>query len=127
MNPPPQLWTPSARQAVLGLTLTLSVGLAVALCRDPTTVPDPAPDGVRATELATRLDPNTADAAALAALPGLGETHAHAIVAYRTAYAAAHPGRPPFATARDLLPIKGIGPATVANLEPNLTFPTPRP
>ena len=122
---PPQLWTPSQRRGVLYLMILLLAALWVARWRDPVLLPDPPTDGPRAVELATRLDPNTADAAALSALPGLGEAKARAIVDYRAAHAARHRGRPVFRTARDLLPIKGIGVSTVNNLEPYLTFPGP--
>ena len=120
---PPQVWTARKRLTILALLVALLAGLSIARWCNPTLLPDPPGDGPRAAELAVRLDPNTADAAALAALPGLGEARAHAIVDYRLAYAARHPGRPPFAQPRDLLPIKGIGISTVNNLEPYLAFP----
>ena len=107
----------------MGLLAVLLAGLWVARWRDPVLLPDPPGDGPRAADLATRIDPNTADAAALAALPGLGQARARAIVAYRAACAGRHPDRPPFAQARDLLPIQGIGVSTIDNLEPYLTFP----
>jgi len=107
----------------VGLLAVLLAGLWVARWRDPVLLPDPPGDGPRAADLATRIDPNTADAAALAALPGLGQARARAIVAYRAACAARHPDRPPFAQPRDLLPIQGIGVSTIDNLEPYLTFP----
>ena len=121
----PELWSPHQRPAVLCLCVALLGLLAVQLWRQPVTVPDPPGDGPRAPELATRLDPNLADADALSALPGLGEAKARAIVDYRTTYVARHAGRPAFRSARDLLPIKGVGVATVQNLEPYLTFPGP--
>ena len=118
----PHLWSPGHRPVVLLLLAVLVLGLTLARWRDPTAVPDPPGDGPRAAELATRLDPNTADAAALSALPGLGEARARAIVDYRSAYAARHGGSPPFHQARDLLPVKGVGVSTVDNLEPYLRF-----
>ena len=122
---PPQIWTARQRPTLLGLCVALLAGLSVALWRQPVTLPDPPGDGPRAAELAVRLDPNAADAAALSAVPGLGEARARAIVDYRTAYAARHGGRSPFRAARDLLAIKGVGVSTVENLEPYLTFPGP--
>ena len=118
--PPPQLWTARQRRMLLAAVVPLLLALSVALLVEPADLPDPARAGDRAAELSTRLDPNTADAAALSALPGLGEARARAIIDYRTAHA--RPGRPAFTTARDLLPIHGIGVSTVANLEPSLTF-----
>lgn len=55
---------------------------------------------------AAPVDINCADAAALAALNGVGEAKAQAIVAYR-----AENG--PFASADDLASVKGIGAKTV--------------
>jgi len=57
-----------------------------------------------------RLDPNTADAAALEVLPGLGPARAQALVAARC-------GRP-FRELQDLERVPGIGPRTRAALEP---------
>jgi DNA uptake protein ComE-like DNA-binding protein len=129
MRPPrfPEVWTHRHRQVVIaGVTLALA-GLAIARWRQPTALPDPPGDGSRAAELAVRIDPNTADAAALSALPGMGPSRAHAIVDYRAAYAARHPGHPAFTSPRDLLPVKGVGTATAANLAPYLSFPTTAP
>lgn len=57
--------------------------------------------------LAAPVDVNTADAGALVAnLKGVGPTKAEAIVAYRKAHG-------PFASADDLLKVKGIGPKTL--------------
>lgn len=53
---------------------------------------------------------NTADAAALEQLPGIGPTLAEAIVAYRDEHG-------PFAAVEDLLDVPGIGPAKLADLE----------
>ncbi len=124
---PPQVWTPAQQRVIVALMLVLLAALWMARWRDPVLVPDPPADGPRAAELATRLDPNTADAAALSALPGLGEAHARAIVDYRAAFAAHHGGRLPFRSPRDLLPIKGVGRSTVNNLEPYLAFPLADP
>ncbi len=85
---------------------------------------DPPPvDSPRAGEIADRLDPNTADAAALSAIPNLGEKRAAEIAEFRTDFLRQNPGRVPFESPDDLLQIKGIGPATVASMEPFLSFP----
>ena len=60
------------------------------------------------------LDPNTADAAALEALPGIGPARAQAIVAQRCARR--------FASARELERVPGIGPASRARLAPWLAI-----
>ena len=119
---PPQVWSPASRSLIATLMLAALAVLSAADWRDPALLPDPPTDGPRSAELSSRLDPNTADAAALSALPGLGEGRARSIVDYRAAFAARHAGRLPFASPRDLLPIKGIGPSTVNNLGPYLSF-----
>jgi len=63
-----------------------------------------------------RLDPNTASAAALDCLPGIGPAKARAIVAHRQT-ATARFGRP-----EDLARVHGIGPVLVARMTPYLTF-----
>lgn len=62
-----------------------------------------------------RLDPNTADAASLAVLPGIGADRAEAIVRARTEGS--------FTRAEDLARVPGIGPATLERLRPLLQFP----
>lgn len=57
-----------------------------------------------------RLDPNHADARALAALPGIGPARAAAIVAERE--------RRPFRDVADLRRVPGIGPVTLQRIEP---------
>lgn len=59
------------------------------------------------------LDLNTATAPELEALPGIGETKAAAIVAYRDAHG-------PFQTADALLAVDGIGPALLSDITPYL-------
>jgi competence ComEA-like helix-hairpin-helix protein len=60
-----------------------------------------------------KVDPNTADEAELDRLPGVGPSAAKAIVGLRDAG-----GR--FSSAMDLLAVPGIGPATLARMEPFL-------
>jgi DNA uptake protein ComE-like DNA-binding protein len=64
------------------------------------------------------LDPNTTPADSLQLLPGIGPALAERIVAARQA--GLH-----FARARDLQEVRGIGPRTIARLEPYLVFPQP--
>jgi hypothetical protein len=69
----PQVWTTSQRRVVLGIVVVLLAYLAVEYRLNPTQVSDPQPpQGSRYGELADRLDPNTANAAAFAAIPTLG-------------------------------------------------------
>jgi len=62
----------------------------------------------------TQLNVNTATAAELQMLPGIGPTKAQAIVDDRT-------NNGPFAQCSDLARVAGIGPATVANVSANCT------
>lgn len=57
------------------------------------------------------VDLNTADAAALESLPGVGPVTASSILAWRTANG-------PFASVDQLVEVDGIGPATLARLRP---------
>ncbi len=69
-----------------------------------------------AARLPEPVDPNTADADALMALPGIGPAMAGRILEDRAANG-------PYRTAGDLLRVKGIGPATLARLRPFLSLP----
>ena len=62
-----------------------------------------------------RIDPNTATEEDLDRLPGIGPAAARAIVESRTADG-------PFADAGALTRVRGIGPATVERLAPNLAL-----
>jgi competence protein ComEA len=66
-----------------------------------------------------KVDINTATAATLETLPGIGPSKAAAIVRFRTEHGPLH-------KADDLLQIPGIGPATVARLAPYLNFSSQR-
>lgn len=68
-----------------------------------------------ATALAAPLDVNTASAAELEALPGVGPVRAQAIVDHRAAHG-------PFDDLDDLDDVPGIGPATLANLGPLISL-----
>lgn len=59
--------------------------------------------------LGLALDPNLATAADLAALPGIGPVLAQRIVAFREEHG-------PFKNIADLQEVKGLGPATLANI-----------
>ena len=123
----PAVWTAAQRRVVVGVVLVLSVVIVGSAMIDPVTVPDPPGTGGRAAELSGRLDPNTADATALSAIPTLGEKRARDLVAYREAFVRSHPGRPAFASPRDLLKLRGIGASTIASMDAYLRFPTTVP
>lgn len=70
-------------------------------------VSSPANDQKSAGAAVNKVNINTADAQTLAAnLKGVGEARAMEIVRYREAYG-------PFASAEELIEVKGIGPATL--------------
>jgi DNA uptake protein ComE-like DNA-binding protein len=121
----PPIWTYSQRVALLILVTALFVYLAVRYAFNPAYVSNPQPiEPPRAVELVDRIDPNTADIPTLAALPTLGEKRAKLIVDYREARRARSPNGIVFRRLEDLLRIRGIGPATIDQMEPYLTFPT---
>jgi DNA uptake protein ComE-like DNA-binding protein len=96
--------------------------------RNRTYISDPQPARpARELDLADRIDPNTADVATLAALPGLGMKRAEDIVRYREQFQRENPGRRAFARAQDLLKIKGIGYSMMVQLAPYLLFPDTAP
>src|SRR5947209_6866008 len=104
------MWSRGQRRVVLAITIGILVYLSVRSAFQHNQISNPQPaDGPRAAELADRLDPNTASAAQIAAIPGVGEKLAETIVAYREARLQDHPGKPAFAELKDLLRIKGIG------------------
>lgn len=116
-------WTPTQRRALLVLLCVFLLGLGFEYVRNRAYVADPQPArGARYDELMSQLDPNTADWRSLAAIPGLGEKRAKAIVAYREHKRQADPDATVFKSAADLRHVRGIGPAMVENLRPYLTF-----
>ncbi|MGM1046618.1 MAG: ComEA family DNA-binding protein [Bacillota bacterium] len=68
-----------------------------------------------AAETSGKININTADAAALMDLPGIGEKKAQAIIDYRTKHG-------PFRTVADLLEVKGIGPKMLEKMKPYVGF-----
>lgn len=117
-------WSAAQRGALIGACALAAALAAVRLARHPLTIDDPQPPrGARADALADRIDPNTADEAALAALPLLGPRRAADIVAYRQRHLRSGAVGPAFRTPFDLLRVRGIGEATMRQLEPSLRFP----
>ena len=91
---------------VLTAVLLVFVGARFALHQSPERSPLP---------LTAAVNPNTASLQELAALPGVGQTRARAILAYRQTHG-------PFKRLQDLDPIPGFGPATLELLAPHVTF-----
>jgi competence ComEA-like helix-hairpin-helix protein len=75
-------------------------------------------DAARVRLASERIDPNTASAASLRRLPGVGPTIAERIVEYRGAH-----GGAPFRRPEDLQAVSRIGPATVDEISPLLDLP----
>lgn len=79
---------------------------------------------IRLTDVMVGVDPNTASWAELALLPGVGESVAKRIVAYRdTRIAQLASGAIVFAKPVDLLPVKGIGQRILLKIQDSLRFP----
>lgn len=102
----------------------LTVCVAIGLLRNRSFVDDPIPnEAIRYLELQDRIDPNTADAALLAALPALGERRASDIVEFRERSRRRDPDRVVYRRIEDLMQIRGIGAAIIEQLRPYLHFP----
>lgn len=111
---------PEAHARAFAVGAIVLLGLAAVAWRASRPPPAP-PTGLPApgADLALGpLDLNRADAAALAALPGVGPARAEAIVADRAANGI-------FRTVDDLDRVPGFGPATVGALRPYLTVGLP--
>jgi hypothetical protein len=117
------LWTRRQRWVLAIAVLVLAGVLAFRATRNPARVNDPAGEGSLAGELASRIDPNSADWPAWVALPLIGEKRAKEIVAFRQAWVAEHPGKLAFEKLEDLMRVKGIGKETIKTLAPFLVFP----
>lgn len=122
------MWTASQRRVVLVIAVGLLVSLSIRVALRHTYIPDPQPaEGLRAAELADKLDPNTATVAEIAAIPNVGETLAQAVVSYREARLKDYPDRPAFREPMDLLRVRGIGVARMEGMQGYLVFPTTAP
>jgi DNA uptake protein ComE-like DNA-binding protein len=121
------VWTTSQRAVIATIACGLLIYVSVRFFCNPVHLPDPLPShGDRATELADRLDPNTATAAQIAAIPNIGEKLAATIVEYRLRAEHDHPGKTVFTSIYSLTVIRGIGPAKLETLRAYLIFP-PKP
>jgi competence protein ComEA len=92
------------RVAAAGL---IAVAMMLATGSDATAAPGAAP-AAAASEASGKVDVNSASAAELASLPGIGDSKAAAIIAERE--------KKPFASVDDLERVRGIGARTVEDL-----------
>ena len=121
-------WTLRQRLALSLLILLILTYLFILHVSHPSRISTPQPSQApRASELEDKLDPNTATADDLSALPNLGPAMARRILEDREQFQKSHPNEPAYKTLNDLQRIKGIGPATLENLRPYLRFPTTQP
>jgi competence protein ComEA len=93
-------------------------GAAAATSAASTSAPTTSTTAPAATSSAGAIDINTASAAQLEGLPGIGPSKAAAIIAERT-------DNGPFASCNDLTRVLGIGEATVAKLASSCTASQP--
>ena len=97
----------NSRKAAAALRYSALSGISI-----PETAADQTPATVNA---AGKINVNTADAALLETLPGIGEAKAKKIMEYRSYYG-------PITEAADLLKIDGIGESTLAKILPYIAF-----
>ena len=116
------IWTRRQRLVLAIVVMALALIFGLRAIRNPARVSNPQGDGELANDLATRIDPNTADWPAWAALPLIGEKRAKEIVAFRESWQTDHPGETCFEKLEDLTRVKGIGKETIKTLAPYLYF-----
>ncbi len=107
--------------ALTGICILALLGLAVAVAGTSSRqwfADQPQIDRAKVRAASEKIDPNTASAASLRRLPGIGPNRAQKIVQFRQS-------GPPIAyrTAADLSKIPGIGKGTVRKIAPYLNLP----
>jgi len=111
--------TPANGVTLLIVCAVAAVPLAAMALSGRTWIGDDPPVWPQRFQAATeRIDPNTASAASLRRLPGIGQVRADAIIAYRAGH-----GAPRFVRPEDLTAVAGIGPGTIRQIAPYLTLP----
>ena len=112
------VWTPRQTAALIALCLIAGAAGAAHVMSPQLSVGDRLPVWPdRLADSRLRINPNTAPAARLECLPGIGPAKAGAIVIYRDS-----PATPPFAAADDLAAVHGIGEGLVRKMTPYLRF-----
>lgn len=118
----PSRFTPAQRYGIL---VIVAIGFVTVLQRNQSwtaRIDDPSPVGHRVNELVGKLDPNNAEATALVAIPGLGERRSRDIVAFREKKNS-ESNAVIYKEIKDLMQVRGIGPALSKQMEPYLIFP----
>lgn len=111
------------RHLYVASALLIAVAIVLVLHRRHVPTPPVSTAAVHAQALAQGINPNTATAAELTALPGIGRVKAERIAAYRLSHRDADdPEAPVFRRPEDLQGVHGIGPKTVERLRPLLRF-----
>lgn len=122
------MWNASQRAVLLSVVIGIFAYLSIRLVFQHSYISDPQPaEAPRARELADRVDPNLATQAELAAIPNIGEKLAAAVIDYRNRYGIEHPGHIAFLLPKDLLHVRGVGPAKMEIFSQYLEFPGSRP
>src|SRR4051812_6408937 len=121
-------WTPRQRLALSLLILLILCYLLILSRLHPARLSNPQPnEAPRASELEDKVDPNTASAADLSALPNLGPAMARRIIEDREKFKKDQQKKNPYGNLGNLQQKKGIGPATLENLKSYLKFPATQP
>jgi competence ComEA-like helix-hairpin-helix protein len=113
---------PRTRTTLPAIILMFATALVLTRRTSSVAVPDAAIAETNQRHVRTTIDPNTATAAELTTLPGIGPKRAADIIALRKELSADTDTHQPFRSADDLELVKGIGPKTVAKLGPYLRF-----
>ena len=122
------MWNASQRAVVLAVVIGIFTYLSIRLVFQHSYISDPQPtEAPRARELADHFDPNLATQAELAAIPNIGEKLAAAVIDYRYRYVIDHPGHTAFSQPKDLLHVRGVGPAKMEAFSQYLEFPGSHP
>ena len=112
-----------------GLFVIAGIGFVTVVQRNQSwtaRIEDPSPVGQRVDDLVGKLDPNSSEAQALVAIPGLGERRSRDIVAFREKKNL-DGNAIVYHEIKDLMQVRGIGPALSKQMEPYLDFPTTAP
>jgi DNA uptake protein ComE-like DNA-binding protein len=127
--PPPRLsWSASRAALILLAALLLVASLSLWRARAGRFEHDGTLKGHPELQAQIRqtIDPNTASAASLCRLPGIGPTRAQQIILYRQQQASAQQNGEtpkPFQTAADLQRVPGLGIGTARRVAPFLSIP----